>query len=205
MLPSTILQKRQLMAHPVYRMGVSSGPVTSKHDQHFNARGIFLGCINMFASRSRENCRVSAHSFPACNVSARKEDIMSSRTIFLSRLIGLFLILVVLSLAVHKQATVDLLTGLFHSPEMMFVLSITTLAAGLAMVLAHNIWSGAQAVVVTLVGWLTLIKGLLYLLQFHEMVGECILSWLHHPLGFYLWLTPSLLIGIYLTYEGFRS
>jgi putative exporter of polyketide antibiotics len=134
------------------------------------------------------------------------EDIMSPRTFFLSRLIGLFLILVVLSLAVHKQATVDLLTGFFHSPEMMFVLSIITLAAGLAMVLAHNIWSGgAQAVVVTLVGWLTLIKGLLYLLQFHEMVGECILSWLHHPLVFYLWLTPSLLIGIYLTYEGFRS
>ncbi|MGA2084569.1 MAG: hypothetical protein ABSG60_03510 [Terracidiphilus sp.] len=130
---------------------------------------------------------------------------MSSRTIFLSRLIGLFLILVVLSLAVHKQATVDLLTGLFHSPEMMFVLSIITLAAGLAMVLAHNIWSGAQAVVVTLVGWLTLIKGLLYLLQFHEMVGECILSWLHHPLLFYACMAPSLLIGIYLTYEGFRS
>jgi hypothetical protein len=134
------------------------------------------------------------------------EDIMSPRTIFLSRLIGLFLILVVLSLAVHKQATMDLLAGLFHSPEMMFVLSIITLAAGLAMVLAHNIWSGGvQAVVVTLVGWLTLIKGLLYLLQFHEMVGVCILSWLHHPVVFYLWLTPSLLIGIYLTYSGFTA
>ncbi|MGP8225789.1 MAG: hypothetical protein ACLQGT_06500 [Terracidiphilus sp.] len=131
---------------------------------------------------------------------------MSSRTIYLSRLIGLYLILVVLSLAVHKQATVDLLTGLFHTPEMMFVLSIILVAAGLAMVLAHNIWSGgAQTVVVTLVGWLTLIKGLLYLLLFHEIVGECILSWLHQPLVFYLWLTPSLLIGIYLTYEGFRS
>ena len=52
----------------------------------------------------------------------------------------------------------------------MFVLSIIIVAAGLAMVLAHNIWSGgAQAVVVTLVGWLTLIKGLLYLLLFHEI------------------------------------
>ncbi len=131
---------------------------------------------------------------------------MSSRTMFLSRLIGLYLILIVLSLVVHKQATVDSLAALFHSPEMMLVLSIIIVAAGLAMVLAHNIWSGsAQAVVVTLVGWLTLIKGLLYLLLFHEMVGECILSWLHHPLMFYLWLTPSLLIGIYLTYEGFRS
>jgi hypothetical protein len=125
---------------------------------------------------------------------------------FLSRLIGLYLILIVLSLVVHKQATVDSLAALFHSPEMMLVLSIIIVAAGLAMVLAHNIWSGsAQAVVVTLVGWLMLIKGLLYLLLFHEMVGECILSWLHHPLMFYLWLTPSLLIGIYLTYEGFRS
>jgi hypothetical protein len=50
---------------------------------------------------------------------------------------------------------------------MMLVLGVSTLAAGLAMVLAHNIWSGdALAVIVTLMGWLTLalIKGLLFLL-----------------------------------------
>ena len=131
---------------------------------------------------------------------------MSSRTIFLSRLIGLFLILVVLSLAVHKQATVDLLTGLFHSPEMMFVLSIITLAAGLAMVLAHNIWSGgALVVIVTLVGWLTVVKSLLFLFLPLEVQAGFFLRQLHYQQLFYLYAVVSLLLGIYLTYGGFTS
>jgi hypothetical protein len=40
---------------------------------------------------------------------------------------------------------------------MTLILGIITLAAGLAMVLAHNIWSGgALVVVITLVGWMAL-------------------------------------------------
>ena len=77
---------------------------------------------------------------------------MSSRTIFLSRLIGLYCILVVPSLVLHRQATVDWMTALFNNPALMWVLSVITLTIGLAMVLAHNFWSGgALPVVVTLV------------------------------------------------------
>jgi hypothetical protein len=48
--------------------------------------------------------------------------------------------------------------------EILQFLGAITLAAGLAMVLAHNIWSGgALVVVVTVVGWITLIKSLLFL------------------------------------------
>jgi vacuolar-type H+-ATPase subunit I/STV1 len=88
----------------------------------------------------------------------------------------------------------------------MWVLSVITLTIGLAMVLAHNVWSGgALAVVVTLVGWAALIKGLLFLFLPSEMESELILSVLRKPLLFYVWMTPSLLIGIYLTYGGFTS
>jgi hypothetical protein len=88
----------------------------------------------------------------------------------------------------------------------MLVLGIITVAAGLAMVLAHNIWSGgAQPVVVTLVGWIALIKGLLILFLPADVHAEIIMSWLRHPLLFYVSMVPSLLIGIYLTYCGFRS
>ncbi|MGP8173995.1 MAG: hypothetical protein ACLP7O_05550 [Terracidiphilus sp.] len=131
---------------------------------------------------------------------------MSSRTIFLSRLIGLYCILVVSSLIIHRQATVDTVSDLFHSPSMMLVLSIFAIAAGLAMVLAHNIWSGGVlTVVVTLVGWLSLIKGLMFLFLPSRLETECILGWLRQPHLFYACMAPSLLIGIYLTYEGFRS
>ena len=131
---------------------------------------------------------------------------MTARTIFLSRLIGLYCILVIPSMVLQRQATVDWMTALFHNPSLMWVLSVITLTIGLAMVLAHNVWSGgALAVVVTLVGWAALIKGLLFLFLPSGVESALILSVLRNPLLFYVWMTPSLLIGIYLTYGGFTS
>ena len=77
---------------------------------------------------------------------------MSPRTLFLSKLIGLYCILAALSMMTRRQVTLDTVTALLQNPSMMLILGVITLAAGLAMVLAHNIWSGgALAVVVTLV------------------------------------------------------
>ena len=92
---------------------------------------------------------------------------MSPRTIFLSRLFGLSCILIPLPMMLHKQAVVEMATGLFRDPSMTFLVGVLTLVAGLATVLAHNIWSGgALPVVMTIVGWLTLIKGFTFLLLF---------------------------------------
>jgi hypothetical protein len=88
----------------------------------------------------------------------------SPRTLFLSRLIGLYCILVALSMITRRQATLESVTALLHDPSMIFIVGVIALAAGLAMVLAHNIWSGgALVVIVTLVGWITLIKSLFFL------------------------------------------
>jgi len=131
---------------------------------------------------------------------------MSPRTIFLSRLIGLSYILVALSMITRKQGTLELVTALLHNPSMIFIVGIMTLAAGLAMVLAHNIWSGgALAVVVTLVGWITLIKSLLFLFLPLEVEAGFFLRQLHYQQLFSLCAVVSLLLGIYLTYSGFTS
>lgn len=131
---------------------------------------------------------------------------MSTRTIYLSRLIGLYCIFVVLSMVIRKQDTVYAVAAFLRNPSTMLVLGIIAVAVGLAMVLAHNIWSGgAMTVVVTLVGWIALIKGLLILFLPADAEAEIILSWLRHPLLYYVSIIPSLLIGIYLTYCGFRS
>ncbi len=131
---------------------------------------------------------------------------MSSRTIFLSRLIGLYCILVALSMMTRRQATVETVTALLQNPSMMFILGVITLAAGLAMVLAHNIWSGdALVVVVTLVGWGTLIKSLFFLFLPPEMKAGLFLRQFHYQQLFYLYGAFSLVLGVYLTHGGFKS
>ncbi len=89
---------------------------------------------------------------------------------------------------------------------MMFVLGAIMLVAGLAMVLAHNIWSGGVlAVIVTLVGWITLIKSLFFLLLPPEMEAGFFLGQLHYRQLFYMYTAISLVLGVYLTYGGFKS
>jgi hypothetical protein len=73
------------------------------------------------------------------------------------------------------------------------------------VVLAHNIWSGgALAVVVTLVGWITLIKSLMFLFLPPEMEAALFLRQLHYQQLFYLYGAISLVLGVYLTYGGFK-
>jgi len=89
---------------------------------------------------------------------------------------------------------------------MIFVVGVITLAVGLAMVLAHNIWSGgALVVIVTLVGWMTLIKSLLFLFLPPEVEAGFFLRQLHYQELFYLYGAVSLVLGFYLTYGGFKS
>jgi|SRR5450755_3446709 hypothetical protein len=131
---------------------------------------------------------------------------MLPRTLFLSRLIGLYCILIGLSMMTRGQATEETVTALLQNPVITLILGVLTLAAGLAMVLAHNIWSGsALAVVVTLVGWMALIKSLFFLFLPPEIEAGLFLGRFHYQQFFYLYSAISLVLGVYLTYGGFRS
>jgi hypothetical protein len=131
---------------------------------------------------------------------------MSPRTVFLGRLIGLYLILVSLSMAAQKQATVETITALVHNSPLVFVTGIIAVAAGLAIILGHNVWSGgALPVIVTLVGWVTLVKGALLLFLSPEAESRFFFAGLHYDQLFYVYVAIDLLLGVYLTYAGFRS
>jgi vacuolar-type H+-ATPase subunit I/STV1 len=119
---------------------------------------------------------------------------------------GLYCILVSLSMFTHKRAIVETATAIVHNPPMLFIVGLITLAVGLAMILVHNVWSGgALPVIVTLIGWLTLIKGLLFLFLSPEAEAGFFLGGLHYEQLFYVYAAICLILGGYLTYGGFRS
>ena len=131
---------------------------------------------------------------------------MATRTLFLSKLFGLYFVLTALSMIFHKRTTVETVAALLHNSALMFLVGIITLGAGLAMVLAHNVWSGGVlGVIVTLIGWITLVKSLLFLFLPPEMEAGFFLSTLHYEQFFYLYAGFSLVLGGYLTYGGFAS
>jgi hypothetical protein len=89
---------------------------------------------------------------------------MPSRTLFLSRLIGLFTLIVVLSMLVDKARAMNMISALVHALSAVIVVGMLGVAAGLAIVLDHQLWSGGVLpVVVTLLGWVILIRGTILL------------------------------------------
>ena len=130
---------------------------------------------------------------------------MPSRTTYLARLIGLYCILAALFLAAHKQATVEMVTALLHSQALLFVTGLFAMSSGLALVLGHNSWSGgALPVVVTLVGWTILIKGLLFLFLSPHAASALFLGSLHYKQFFYGYTGITLVLGVCLAFLSRR-
>ena len=130
---------------------------------------------------------------------------MSPRTTFLSRLIGLYCVLASLSLFTHKQTSLTTANAIIHNPAILLVLSAATVVAGLAILLGHNVWSGGMLpMVVTLVGWLALSKGIVFLFLSPDQAVRYFEA-LRYEQFFNLYTTISFILGAYLTYAGFRS
>ena len=80
-------------------------------------------------------------------------------TIFLTKFWGwLFLIMFFLFLIYPKRLKQLLIY--FQDEKFVFLLSFFTIILGLTMVLVHNVWSKDWRVIITLFGWMTLIKGM---------------------------------------------
>ena len=131
---------------------------------------------------------------------------MSPRTIYLSRLLGLYYLFITVAMITRKEETIEWVTEIVRSPAASFTAGLIGVAIGLAIVLANNVWrGGALAVVVTLLGWIGLIKSLLFLYLTPQMEAEIFLKRLHYQQFFYFYMTITLVIGVYLTYGGFAS
>lgn len=130
---------------------------------------------------------------------------MSHLTIFLSRLLGLFFLLVAITMFLQQQNTVETVAMFFRDPPLIMVLGMITLAIGLAIVLAHNVWSGGVLpVVVTVLGWLFLIRGIV-LLTLPPTEVTALFEMLRFSRFAPLFELIMLIIGAYLTVAGFRA
>ena len=130
---------------------------------------------------------------------------MPPLTIFLAKLLGLYCIIVALAMMTRKKSAIATLNALIRDPPLLLLAEVLGLAAGLALVLGHNIWSGgALPIVVTLLGWLMTIRGAALLAVSPDTTMR-LFNALRYEEPFYLYMGGTLLLGLYLTIAGFRA
>ncbi len=86
-----------------------------------------------------------------------------STTPILAVFIGLYMVAVAIGLLTGRGSYATMIEELGDNTALGFLTGAFAFALGAAMVAVHNLWTGPLAIVVSLVGWATLIEGVLIL------------------------------------------
>jgi len=81
----------------------------------------------------------------------------------LAQILGIMFAVLGLSLLLNKKATVKLVDEMFQNKALIWLGGLIALLMGATMVVINNIWTSGLPLFVTLLGWLTLIKGIFIL------------------------------------------
>jgi len=126
-------------------------------------------------------------------------------TMYLGQLFGLTFVIVSLAFLFGKAKATLAARSLLANDGALLLMETAALVIGLAIVLSQNNWSGrALAVVITLIGWISLLKGLVGLF-ISDLSLRKFYEFFHYERWFYLIMTIVLLIGIWMTYAGYKG
>jgi uncharacterized protein YjeT (DUF2065 family) len=84
-------------------------------------------------------------------------------SIFIAKLIGLIYLVIGLGLIFNPKYYHKMFNDLLNDAPLTYISGMLALVIGLLFVIFHNIWLGSWVVVITVFGWLALVKGVLLL------------------------------------------
>jgi hypothetical protein len=110
---------------------------------------------------------------------AKGQDIYPMQTsVFLAKLIGPILVLAAAGLLLNRKIMDAIAREILGSAVALCLLGLLDFAAGLAIVLTHNVWIADWRVIITILGWLLVIRGALRVLIPDWRVSITYLGWL---------------------------
>lgn len=123
-------------------------------------------------------------------------------SIFLAKVMGLYFIIISLSLLIIKNRMKSIISGIFRNSSLQFVMGFIILIIGLLLVISHNIWTNSWQVLITIIAWLTLIKGILNL-SFPKIIEKMTTPFLKSKILPYVSIMLNFLVGVFLCYHAF--
>ena len=123
---------------------------------------------------------------------------------YLARLIGPVLAVAGASMLLRPSGYVTIIADMLRSPALLYIACALGLLGGIALVLAHNVWTSDWRVIITLVGWISVLESAVWML-FPTQAERLASPMLSSPL-LPLWGGAIvLLVGAVLSYFGYRD
>lgn len=90
-------------------------------------------------------------------------------SVYLARLLGPVLAVAGIGILISPNAYLAMAGGMMNDAALIYLATIMGLLGGLALLQAHNLWVADWRVIITLLGWLTVIESVVWLLFPSEM------------------------------------
>ena len=124
-------------------------------------------------------------------------------SLFLAKLIGPIFVIVGIGLLLNGDRYRAVVDEVMSSHTLLYVFGAIALTGGLAIVLTHNIWVWDWPVIITIVGWLMIVRGSLRIIipqQVEDLARKMVTRWSN------ILLISGLLVitlGAFLCWKGF--
>jgi hypothetical protein len=123
---------------------------------------------------------------------------------FIARILGPVLVVIGLGLLLGGEAARVMATEFLRSPALIYLSGVITLAAGLAILNVHHVWTRDWRMLVTIFGWLLLVGGIFRLLatSWVQRAGESMIAHRTWPIASAI---VVLALGAFLTVMGYQD
>lgn len=122
-------------------------------------------------------------------------------SIELAKIIGLYFAIIAIAFLIFRKRFTNFVKEVKANPIMVYISGAKSLLLGLIVVVLHNLWALEWFVVITIVGWLLVIRGLVRIF-FAERVSKW-LGKLNKEAYYYTVSSIVLVVGLFLIYHGF--
>ena len=124
---------------------------------------------------------------------------------FIAKIFGLYCLIFSVILLVNGNEFFGLMKELIDEPGFILMGAFLNLMLGLAMVVGHNVWDGTWRVVITILGWVSLGKGIILLTWPEALLGmsrEMLGTQTNLTIPYVVFMIP---FGAWLVWLGFRG
>jgi len=123
---------------------------------------------------------------------------------YLAKLIGPVLAILGLSVLVRYPSFVGVFQDIVYSPTLIFVLCVMGLLGGVALILAHNIWEKDWRLIITILGWASIVESAVWLIVPHTVLQRIVMP-LITPTFLLVYGISVMLLGGILSYFGYLA
>lgn len=131
-------------------------------------------------------------------------DAQAATTRFCARIIGPLMLIIGAAVIIRFEAIAAIIPALFEDAPLLFITGVFTLIAGAVLFVSHHHWTSPAAIVISLLGLLTLVRGAIFIAAPGFLAGVATQAVQAPPA---LWIAGSvvLLAGLWLAYVGWLS